>query len=446
MALDLAARLDAAARTQARKNADTLAGAPSPTGAAFPPGTTWNDWATSFAWRGFDSKRDSARSIGNPLENSLLFSALDWQITTFCQAPFCVMTRDAKGTDQTLFDHPLAALLKNPMPGWSRTRFWRATLLSRFFAGQAYWFKVRPDGDTVEGLQWLPHRCVTPQFTPAGDVWKYIYRYRTQSLDIAPEDMVVIRDGIDPDNPHFGFSRFRAITAPIATDEEVQEYENIMLHNLGVPGAVISPGSGTDEIKDRDGEKISQTYIARTTGGERGRPMVFPVPVKLDFPALSPGDFGLERLQDYVESRVSMVMKLPASLLQTLIGIKHMNAKASVRDSERIAWNWNITPTQDEITEEIDTQLLPDLGDPDREWSAFDRSAIEALREDLNAQSKRVVTEFGAGICDRAEARGALGLKVRSKDADVWGTVKPKVQPDNPDDPGDPNDDSQNGQ
>jgi phage portal protein BeeE len=426
MATNISARLDAAARAQATKNAPAPA-QPAPT-------TPRGDFAGNFTWRGFDPRRDSTRKVINPMENSLLFSVLDWQATVFAQAPFCVQTRNSEGAEETLFKHPLSALVKNPLDGWSRTRFWRATLLSRFFGGTAYWYKIRLDGE-VAGLQWLPHRAVVPELDPAGvRVIRYDYHTRNGKIPISAEDMVVIRDGIDPDNPHLGFSRYRALAKHVATDEESQDYENIMLHNLGVPGAVIRPPLNGEKIKDSEADKIGAVYTARTTGNERGRPMVFQVPVELDYPALSPAQFGLEHIHDYVESRVSMVAKMPASLLQTMFGAKNMNTKASVKESERQAWYWNIIPTQDEITEELDTQLLPELGDPDNEWCAFDRSQVDALREDRDALSKRTQGEWNAGLIDRAEARGSLGRQVRPEDEGIYKSP-PKKEPGEESDP-----------
>jgi len=398
---------------------------------------TWGTWPNSLFNR---ANYDPQRAVGNPLENSLVFAGLDWQATAFQEAPFVVKTIDAEGTESTVPRHPLSKLLKRPNPFWSRSRFWRATLLSRFLNGNAYWLKVRSAAGIVVELYWLPHRCVRPVVLPgATTISHYEYRAGGNVQIFMPEDIVHFRYGVDPDNSHLGFAPFRAIVRQVATDNEATSYEDILLHNMGVPAAVIRPKSDADEITTADGEKIRATWVARTSGGERGTPIVLPVPLDIDMPAISPNDFGLQHVHDHVESRFAMVMKVPAVILGVLVGLKHSTAKASYRDSANIGWRQNIIPTQEELTEDID-ELLKDigLGNPDTEYCAFDRREVEALQEDRRELSARTSNEFTKQICDRAEARGRLGYKVRPVDKDVWYSPKANesselIENDNPD-------------
>jgi hypothetical protein len=88
-------------------------------------------------------------------------------------------------------------------------------------------------------------------------------------------------------------------------------------------------------------------------------------------------------------------------------------------------------PAQEEITEDIDSSLLgePGLGNPDNDYSAFDRSEVEALQESRDALSTRTQGEFTAGLADRAEARGRLGYEVRPEDAGVFADGGVAVDP-----------------
>ena len=383
----------------------------------------WGHWNNQFYYG--QGRRDPLQRAGNPLENSLIFAALNWQATAFQEAPFCVKTVKTDGTEDIVLNHPLTKLIKRPNDFWTRSRFWRATLASRFLNGNAYWIRVRSDYDIVRELWWVHHRSMKPIVPNDGSAFISHYEYTAagQTQTIPVQDVVHLRYGVDPDFPQLGFSPFRALVSQVATDNEATEYEDILLHNFGVASVVISAKNKDDEIADEDAEKMKRIWVKRTTGGERGMPVILPVPVDLSYPSVSPSDLGIEHVHDHVESRIAMVMQIPPVVLGALVGLKTSTAKASYQESARIAWRHNIIPTQEEITEDIDHSLLGDigLGNPDTEFSAFDRREVEALQEDRNALHKRTQGDFQTGICDRAEARGKTGYKVRPEDKDVWG-------------------------
>ena len=58
---------------------------------------------------------------------------------------------------------------------------------------------------------------------------------------IPAQDIVHIRQGVDPNNHRKGFAPLKAVLREILGDEAAGQYAAALLHNMAVPGVILSP-------------------------------------------------------------------------------------------------------------------------------------------------------------------------------------------------------------
>ena len=109
--------------------------------------------------------------------------------------------------------------------------------------GNGYIYKVRDRLNRVCELWWIPHFRILPTWPADGS--EYIDGYRvwldTAVYHLPPEDVIHIRDGIDPRNERLGLSAVRANLREVCTVNNESGYTAALLKNSGVPGVAFVP-------------------------------------------------------------------------------------------------------------------------------------------------------------------------------------------------------------
>ena len=357
---------------------------------------------------------DYAREAGDSTQSAVVMACVLWMARTFPEAPIQVKRRMGAQLE-VVPAHPLTALLARPNPYYSGILLWHATLTSFQVAGNAYWLKVRSRrGDVVE-LWYEPHYTIAPEWPNDGSQFLSGYRINRGGTwyRVAVDDVVHFRYGIDPGNPRVGLSPLASAFREIFTDNEAANFSASLLRNMGVPGMLVSPALPGDTIDDPAG--LKRDIIAKTTGDRRGEPMVMALPVKMERMAFSPADMAVREQRRIPEERISGLLGIPAIVAGLGAGLDRATY-SNMQEARESAYESCIVPMQRLLANELDAQLLPDLGDAAAESVAFDLSQVRALQEDRDKLVARNVAGFKGGVLRRAEARRALGLETDPED------------------------------
>lgn len=301
--------------------------------------------------------------------------------------------------------HPLQLLLDapNPQMGWEDIIDYEVGAID--VAGTGFLWKQRgPDG-TIINLWPLYPEYVTPKGNPVVTSW----RYQTPGqdpVDLAPEDVVVRRMGISRADHRIGRSAVAAVLREIATDEEAARYSSAVLHNLGVPGVVITPKAevGVVPPTPEQRDEVRRTWKDRFGGARRGDPFVTAGAWDVNVVSFSPRDLELAKLRHIPEERISGAIGIPAILAGFGTGLE--NATYS-----------NVDGLREFTTEQ---KLVPWWRIAGRQWTrqlvddptlllAYPVDEVRALAVDVDADAQRVSGLYVAGIVGLAEARGELG-------------------------------------
>lgn len=370
----------------------------------------------SYTWDGLlpSTKIDFQREAGDLSQSTAIMACIQWITRTFPEAPLQVKA-GLGDKAEVVPDHPLTQLLTLPNPYYSGILLWAATLTSLHVSGNGYWLKVRSARGDVIQLWYEPHFTIGPTWDNAGK--EFITGYRISRggawYDIARADVVHFRYGIDPLNTRLGLSPLASALREVFTDNEGANYSASILRNMGVPGLVVSPGT-PDGVIDNP-EQLKRDVLAKTTGDRRGEPLVMNLPTKVERIAWNPTEMNVREIRRIPEERIAALIGIPAVVVGLGAGLDR-NTYSNARESREAAYESCIVPTQRLLAAELDTQLLPDLGDAATEHVGFDVTQVRALQEDRDKLVARNVLAYKGGLIRRAEGRRALGLETDAND------------------------------
>lgn len=370
------------------------------------------------AIRAYRDTIDYAKEVGDVSRSSLVMSAVNWVGRTLPEAPVRVVEDDEAGGVQPIASHPASALLRRPNPDYSGATMQKASALSWILSGNIYWLKQRGVRGQVVRLYWWPHWQIRPIRAVAGD---YISYYEIAVDGVWKrwdrEDVIHFRDGIHPDNDMLGFGPLNALLREIFTDNEVTDYQASVTKNGGVIPFVLAPKGADVEVNT---ERIKEEVMRRTTGKERGKPLVLTSGVDLHKMGITPAEMAIDQVRHVPEERLAAVIGIPGMVLGFGSALQR-STFSNYRQAQEAAYETYMVPLWRYIDDELTHQLLlPDYGAKEGERIERDLSGVRALQEDEDAKHKRITMDYQAGIITRAEARGALGFDVDESRDDVF--------------------------
>jgi HK97 family phage portal protein len=367
----------------------------------------------------FDHKK--LAEIGDGTGNSAVVACLNVLATSFAEPGLIVSTRNSEGDYTRDMNHPLARLFRRPNP------YMTSQLLSNYIvtalnaAGDAFIYKNRnARGEVVELVPLMPHLV-----DAKGNQNELIthYNYQPQgglqgqdNVRIDKKDMVHLRQNIDPNDMRRGMAPLRAVLREIAGDEAAGQYTAALLHNMAVPGVILSPrddamGGPTRE----EAEAIADMYKQKFGGKNRGAPMVLSGAMNVEIVSFSPDQMKLAELRRIPEERVSAVLGVPAVLAGLGAGLDSATYN-NTKELREFFTESKMVPMWNMVAQEVTHQLLrPEFGSSDNEYCEFDIDNVRALAVDKDNLYKRMNTAVQGGWVTIGEARKVVGLEADNR-------------------------------
>jgi HK97 family phage portal protein len=379
-----------------------------------------------------NSRYDYETQAGDLWLTPIIAIGIKWLGDRFPRPIFQVNRIGKNGKYTPYGQHALADLWNRPNEYYGRRTLEKAIGLSLICDGNAFVQKVRNYAGAVKELWWLPHDRVFPTWPQDGSEFIDGYRVRIDGFDwwLPKEDMIHIKDGIDPYNQRLGLSAVKAELREVCTVNEESGYTASILRNSGVPGMVIVPDdpSGKLRVTKEDAETI-KARVRDSFGGERrGDSLVLQGQFKVQPLSFSPEQLALDKLPTHAIARIAAAMGVaPMSLGLPDAGKTYSN----LGEANRASWG-TIQATQELVAETLRYQLQPDFGlDPTKNTPGYDYSEIQEMQESLDAIWKRATEGYRGGLVQRGEGRDLLGLPQLPGDdcyfPGTGGTAEPVV-------------------
>lgn len=401
--------------------------------------------------------------LGDGLGNSAVVACLNVLATSFAE-PMLKVYKKQEGGKLEQDAHPLEILMQRP------NEFISGGVLSHYIVtslsahGDAFLLKVKNNKNQVVQLIPLMPSYVKVRGNEKELITHYEYHAVQRRNDLNPnyieiprENMVHIRQGMDPDDHRRGFSPLRSVMRELAGDEAAGQFAVALLHNMAVPGVILSPKDDTMGGPSREeAEAIAQSFKSKFSGANRGAPMIMTGAMDIEVVSFTPEQLDLKNLRRLPEERVSSVLGVPAILAGLGAGLDAATYN-NTRELREFFTEQKMIPMWSAVASELTHQLLHrDFVNNDYEYfCAYDLDQVRALSGDRQEQVKTMNSGVQGGFVTIGEARRALGLDT-DESHDVYlrplnmvavpegetGVVTLPKEPDTPAQPSDVSDDN----
>jgi len=345
----------------------------------------------------------------SPEGNSAALACLNVLGTAFSEPPLKVYLKTQEG-EEYVANHPTQLLLDNPNPNMTSSLINNYIVTSIAVSGDAFLLKLRNDAGAVVQLVPLLPEMVEVKGNNEQLITKYQYKQKGNTLEIMPEDMIHLRERVDPRNHRRGLSPLRSVMVEVLGDAAASQMGAALVKNTGVPSVVISPKNDLSMTSD-EAENIAEVFGRRFGGENRGRPLVISGgEVDIKTLSFSPKDLEIGKLRYINEERISAVLGVPAILAGLGSGLERATY-SNAKELREFFTEQKLIPMWNHFANEFTKQLLlQDFEDNTDYCFKYDISDVRALSQDEDATMQRIVTGFNAGFVTVNEARQANQL------------------------------------
>ena len=358
--------------------------------------------------------------LGDGLGNSAVVACLNVLATSFAEPMLKVYKKNDKGKLEQQ-NHPLEILFQRP------NEFISGAVLSHYIVtslcahGDAFLMKVKDRKGNVVNLVPLMPSYVKVRGNTRELITHYEYYavqkgngFNDEYIEIPRENLVHIRQGMDPDDHRRGFSPLRSVMRELAGDEAAGQFAVALLHNMAVPGVILSPKDDTMGGPTREeAEGIAQSFKSKFAGANRGSPMIMTGAMDVQVVSFTPEQMNLTALRRLPEERVSSVLGVPAILAGLGAGLDAATYN-NTKELREFFTEQKMIPMWSSVAAEVTHQLLhKDFEEDDYQYfCAYDLDQVRALATDKKEQVLTMNSGVQGGFVTISEARQALGLDV----------------------------------
>ena len=351
--------------------------------------------------------------IGDGSANSAVIACLNVLSTAFSEPMLQIVKMDELGNRDVNFKHPLFDLWRRPNPYMSSGLISHYIVLALNTVGDAFLYKNRNSkGEVVQLVPLMPSLVqVRGNDKELITHYEYFVHGSGNALDLPYDDVVHIRQGIDPNDHRRGHAPLKGVLREILGDEAAGQWSAALLHNMAVPGVVLSPRNDAMGGPTREeAEAISESYKQKFGGANRGQPMVLSGSMNVDVVSFSPDQMKLQELRRLPEERISAVLGVPAILAGLGAGLDSATYN-NTSELREFFTEQKLIPLWKTVANELTHQLLlPDFGESEY-ICEYDVTQVRALQEDMDELYKRVNTGVQGGWITIGEARRVVGLE-----------------------------------
>jgi HK97 family phage portal protein len=346
--------------------------------------------------------------------NSAVVACLAAITTAYPEAPLKVFK--IKPDERTaLPDHALTRFLTMPNPFLPLEALLSYVQWCKRVDGNAYLRKIRSGNDITGNVVQLwpitPTRIEPRTIKDSGDFISF-YRYYLapgKYEDIAPENVVHFRLGLDDRDHRVGCSPLKSLFREVSTDERASAFSDTLLANFAVPGLSATYPADATPLTQAQADEVKARIRAAYSGDNVGDVAVLVGGMKLDQHGWSPEQLDLKGLHRLPEERISAVLQVPAIVAGLGAGLDR-STFSNVREAREMFTEMNLVPSWRADAAVLNAQLKPDFVSDPTIRLEFDLDEVRALQDDQNAKATRIDTLVRGGQLTINEGRAEMGF------------------------------------
>ncbi|MDY0071817.1 MAG: phage portal protein [Thauera sp.] len=336
--------------------------------------------------------------------NGWVFRAISIIANAASSVPWAVFGDD----NEIIWDHPVSQVLRNPNPHWTRQQLFEVIVCWLMLTGNAYLYRVNPQGQTKELWPVSPDR-IAP--IPSADIGKWIEGYeeidekgiKRRSQTYKPENVTHIRL-MNPANPYVGISPLGAAAMAVDLDNAQRSWNTATMQNRGVPDGVFSFKQPIDEIQSKS---LVERLKERFYGPKRARtPIVLGSDATYQRMSLTPVEMDFLQSRKFNREEIAAIYGVPPQLMASEAASTYNNFSSAIR----VLWESAILPLLDNIRDCLQTSFKDELSEG--LTIGPDLTNVRALQEseDERAKVAKLYVEMGVPF-SQVNERFELGFE-----------------------------------
>lgn len=326
------------------------------------------------------------------------------------QLPLDVFRRVSDADRVKLGNHPLARMLEHPVAGtkWTKYRLLNTLMHDLLVYDNAFLVKMRQPGG-LRGLLPVPRRLIAP----VGTNWLYPESYRLQGnvgfQSLSPDEVVHIH-GYNPVDPREGVAPIETLRQILAEEYEAATYREQMWRNgARVSGYIQRPKDAPRWSPDAR-DRFASDWRAQYTGDGAGTGGVPLLEDGMSFAAsgVTPREAQYVEARKLTREEVAVAYHVSPVMLGLMDGATFSN----VTELHKMLYQDTLPPWLTQISQDIETQLLPDLDQIGAATGAVyvEFNLSQKLQGSFETQAAALQSAVGGPWMTRAEARAMNNL------------------------------------
>lgn len=311
-----------------------------------------------------------------------------------------------------LRDHPLAVLLGKPNPFTTRYRLIESLISDFGIYHNAYWLKLQ------QGSRLMLLRVPPELVTTAGSLVPTAYEINLGSKILKPTpDQIVHFRGYNPESSIVGLSPLETLRRVLAEEFASGDYREYFWRNSARMGGIIERPAEAAEWSQPARELFKQEFEALYSGGQNsGKTAILEEGMTWKQTSFSAQESEYLAGRKLTREECARAYHIPLPM----VGILDHATFSNIKEQHKNLYQDCLGPWLAMIEQEIELQLLSDLGDAESVYAEFN------IQEKLQGSFEEQMTAFQSAVgrpwMAPDEARARMNMPSLGGDAALLAT------------------------
>ena len=371
--------------------------APTMASVSLPLAPQWDNGQNIGAYLGYAAEGYNGNTVVNAAIRLLSSSA--------ALPKYRLMSENGDDDEVVVTDSDAARVLYDPNEIQCQADFVELLTVYLLVTGNAYAMRERNGSGRIVALRLLRPDRVQIKIGRDGRVAYYEYVIEGVRYDIRAEDVAHIK----LPNPHddvYGLSPLQVATKYVNLDTATVTFLRSYFANAGVPAGILKVNRRLNSQAEADSARAKWRSSFSGTRGWHGLAVL---DEDASYQQVAPNlkEMDTSTMTRVTETRICSVFGVPPILIGLESGLES-STYSNYEQARSAFWDETVSPLVGRIEKFLHRALEVSEREPGNEVEA-DFSDVPAYEDDHDAESARVVAQYGAGIITLNEARAELG-------------------------------------
>ena len=338
--------------------------------------------------------------------NTIVNAAIREIATSAALPKYRLMAETGDEDEVVVTNTDAARVLYDPNEQQCQADFVELLTVYLMVTGNAYAMRERNASGRIVSLRLLRPDRVEVKIGRDGRVAYYEYTIEGVRYDLLADDVAHIKLP-NPYDDVYGLSPLQVASKYVNLDTATVTFLRSYFANAGVPAGILKVNRRLNSQAEADSARAKWRS---SFSGNKGWHGLAVLDEDASYQQVAPNlkEMDTSTMTRVTETRICAVFGVPPILLGLEAGLE-ASTYSNYEQARSAFWDETVSPLVRRIEKFLQRALEVSEREPGNEVEA-DYSEVPAYEDDHDAESARVVAQYGAGIITLNEARAALGL------------------------------------